>query len=181
MKLLYLSVFGHTRPRRVIGAATPCAVRCAASRQQHSGRQQHNRQAAGSNTAAGIPGPNFGPGNIFGRKETLHWRKKCATPYESLRQTLQKQTARQWLAEYQFHNSRKWRLDLACLRLRIGIEIDGGVWLPGSGHAKPQRIIKNMEKQNALELAGWRVLAYTPQADPAQILREIQAIISDTL
>ena len=184
MKLLHRAVFGHslchTWPSRAIGASAPCAVRCAA--QPHSSplratgstinqNKQHSWQAT---TQQHRPHPLQGQQAGLGKERAyteranrpivlLEWRRKTATPWEALRLELQTRTERQWLAEYHFDAVRKWRIDLACPRLKIGIEIDGGVWLPHSGHAKPQRILKNMEKRNALAASGWRVLVYTPQ------------------
>ena len=147
-------------------------------RPQHSGQattQQHRQQTG------------FGKERAFGERSNrpifLYWDKKNYTQWEALRLELQTRTERQWLAEYRFDAVRKWRLDLACPRPKIGIEIDGGVWLPGSGHTKPQRIIKNMEKRNALEMSSWRVLVYTPEQakDSEKIINEIQTLLYDKL
>lgn len=177
MKLLHRAVFGHTRPSRAIGATTPCAVRCAAQPHSSHSKQHSPMRAASPLRATGSTTTQQGSQQAGLGKEraftecanqpivlpVLEWRRKTATPWEALRLQLQSRTERQWLAEYRFDALRKWRLDLACPRLKIGVEIDGGVWLPHSGHAKPQRILTNMEKRNALEMAGWRVLVYTPQ------------------
>lgn len=212
MRLLHRAVFGHslfhtrqvsyTRPSRAIGASAPGAVRCASQphtgpmraapqptggRQpqqtaQRAGSQQHTQQHSQQTVKSG-----FGKERAYikraNRPIVLYWDKKNYTEWEALRLELQSRTKRQWLAEYRFDAVRKWKLDLACPRPKIGIEIDGGVWLPGSGHAKPQRIIKNMEKRNALEMAGWRVLIYTPEQakDSEKIIKEIQTLLYDKL
>ena len=36
-----------------------------------------------------------------------------------------------WEAEYQFHPTRKWRLDFAWPELWLGIEIQGSTWARG--------------------------------------------------
>ena len=73
-----------------------------------------------------------------------------------------------WTAELRFHTLRRWRVDYAVENEpRVAIEIEGGTWRPGgSRHTSPVGYVKEMEKYNALSLAGWRLLRYTP----AQIL-----------
>jgi very-short-patch-repair endonuclease len=65
--------------------------------------------------------------------------------------------------EFRFNAERKWRFDVAFPDHRIAVEIDGGVWRSGGGaHSHPSGILRDMEKINAAQLAGWRVLRYTP-------------------
>ena len=208
MKLLHRAVFGHSlshaRPSRAIGAGAPSAVRCAA--QPHNSHSKQHNSPLRATPLAGAAGSTASHRQATTQPHTqqhrqqaglgkegaftcraprtivlpaLEWRRKTATPWEALRLQLQTRTERQWLAEFRFDLLRKWRLDLACPRPKIGIEIDGGVWLPHSGHAKPQRILKNMEKRNALEMAGWSVLVYTPEQvqKRRKIINEIQKLL----
>jgi very-short-patch-repair endonuclease len=64
--------------------------------------------------------------------------------------------------EYRFHMERKYRLDLAFVPQKVGVEIEGGLWAAGA-HSRPIGILRDMEKANLLVLSGWRVLRYTPQ------------------
>lgn len=64
--------------------------------------------------------------------------------------------------EYVFHVERKYRLDLAFPKERVGIEIEGAVWAAGA-HSRPIGILRDMAKGNLLVLSGWRVLRYTPR------------------
>jgi very-short-patch-repair endonuclease len=63
--------------------------------------------------------------------------------------------------EYRFDVKRKYRLDLAFPKQKVGIEINGGIW-HGKAHSSPLMILRDMEKGNLLILSGWRVLRYTP-------------------
>jgi hypothetical protein len=63
--------------------------------------------------------------------------------------------------EYQFHLTRKWRIDVALLDHDIAIEIDGGAWIQGR-HGRGTGIEKDNEKYAALAIAGWRLIRCTP-------------------
>jgi hypothetical protein len=63
--------------------------------------------------------------------------------------------------EYQFHQTRKWRIDVALLDHDIAIEIDGGAWIQGR-HGRGAGIEKDNEKYAALAIAGWRLIRCTP-------------------
>lgn len=64
--------------------------------------------------------------------------------------------------EYRFDTTRRWRLDCAWPALKLGVEIDGGAF-SGGRHTRGAGFIKDMAKHNALVLAGWRLLRFTPQ------------------
>ena len=92
------------------------------------------------------------------------------------------------LPEVRFHPERKWRIDVAVaagpVRLKlttqedmarqlregewqpgsnaIAVEIHGGAWSRGR-HVRGNGFIADMEKENALVEAGWKVLKFTPQ------------------
>jgi len=81
---------------------------------------------------------------------------------EVRRQSLERQTGLQWVAEHQFCDGRRWRFDYACLEIATAIEIDGGVWTRGR-HSRGAGQVADMEKINTAQLFGWIVLRYTPQ------------------
>lgn len=64
-----------------------------------------------------------------------------------------------WIYEYKFDSLRKFKFDYANLRLKIAIEIEGGVYT-GTGHAKTGRYLKDMEKYNMASIKGWIILRY---------------------
>jgi hypothetical protein len=64
-----------------------------------------------------------------------------------------------WIYEYKFDMVRKFKFDYANLRLKIAIEMEGGIYT-GTGHAKTGRYLSDMEKYNMAALKGWIVLRY---------------------
>ena len=85
-----------------------------------------------------------------------------ARQYELFRRTLKNFTGCQVIAEHKFHDTRKWRIDFAIIDLKIGIEIEGGVW-SGGRHTRGNGFIEDMEKYNAAVTIGWVILRFTPQ------------------
>ena len=63
--------------------------------------------------------------------------------------------------EYKFHPKRRWRLDFAWVDQKIGVEVEGGIWLPRSGHNTGVGISRDVEKGNALTLLGWKLIRVT--------------------
>ena len=57
---------------------------------------------------------------------------------------------------------RVWRFDFAWPDYGLIVEIDGGVWIRGA-HSHPVDILRNMAKRNDATLAGFQLLAFTPQ------------------
>lgn len=64
-----------------------------------------------------------------------------------------------WIYEYKYDSLRKFKFDYANLRLKIAIEMEGGIYT-GTGHAKTGRYLKDMEKYNHAQIKGWIVLRY---------------------
>ncbi|WP_263079249.1 endonuclease domain-containing protein [Endozoicomonas sp. Mp262] len=62
--------------------------------------------------------------------------------------------------EYRFHSKRLWRADFAYPKLKILIEVQGGVWVNG-GHSRGSGQNKDFEKFNAAQLEGWSVYQFT--------------------
>ena len=85
-----------------------------------------------------------------------------ARQYELFRRTLESFTGCKVASEHKFHDMRKWRLDFAIIDLKIGIEIEGGVWSCGA-HTRGKGFIEDMEKYNAAVTFGWVILRFTPQ------------------
>lgn len=66
--------------------------------------------------------------------------------------------------EFRFHPLRKFRADFAWPDHMILLEVDGGLWQKGgTGHSHPMHIKRDMEKQNAAALLGYRTLRYMPE------------------
>lgn len=64
-----------------------------------------------------------------------------------------------WTVEHRFDSTNRYRFDYANIRLKIAVEIEGGVW-SGGGHTRGKGYIKDMEKYNLAQLKGWVVLRY---------------------
>ena len=62
--------------------------------------------------------------------------------------------------EYRFAPPRRWRADFAVPDRRLLIEVQGGHWVDGR-HNRGDGYAKDLERQNAAQLAGWMVLQYT--------------------
>lgn len=64
-----------------------------------------------------------------------------------------------WIQEFRFDSVRKFKFDYGNLKLKIAVEIEGGIYT-GTGHAKTGRYLKDMEKYNMAILRGWLLLRY---------------------
>lgn len=82
--------------------------------------------------------------------------------------------------EYRFHPVRKWRIDFALVDKNIAIECEGGVYIKGR-HNRASGFIKDVEKYNALTLAGWRLLRFTIKdfKQPLSIINTIKELINE--
>lgn len=59
---------------------------------------------------------------------------------------------------------RQFRLDFAWPTLKVGVEIDGGVFMPGCGaHSMPWGIKRDMAKHNIALALGWQVYRFMPE------------------
>ena len=88
--------------------------------------------------------------------------EKRARDYEMFRRKLAAFVACEIKPEHMFYPGRKWRIDFAIVDLKIGIEIDGGVWTNGR-HTRGKGFVDDMEKYNAAATLGWVILRFTPQ------------------
>jgi very-short-patch-repair endonuclease len=61
------------------------------------------------------------------------------------------------IREHRFHETRKWRFDLAWLKHKLAVEVEGGIWVYGR-HNRAATFLKDMEKYNNACLLGWSVL-----------------------
>ncbi|QDP60278.1 MAG: hypothetical protein Unbinned834contig1000_44 [Prokaryotic dsDNA virus sp.] len=63
--------------------------------------------------------------------------------------------------EYKFHPTRRWRFDLAFIKEKLAVEIEGAVWTYGR-HTRGSGFIKDMEKYNEACYYGWYMARFTP-------------------
>ena len=81
--------------------------------------------------------------------------------------------------EYQFHPSRKWRLDFAHVETLTGLEIDGGEFSGGS-HSRGVGMANDYAKRNSATEMGWAVFQITGamcKKDPLGWARRVKAVI----
>lgn len=76
--------------------------------------------------------------------------------------------------EYKFHNTRKWRADIAIPSLRALIEVEG-IMSAKSRHTSVTGFTNDCEKYNAAQIVGWIVLRYTV-LNKAQFYQDIEAL-----
>ena len=71
--------------------------------------------------------------------------------------------------EYRYDPNRMWRLDVAWVEQKVGLEIEGNVWHK-SRHTTGQGFLQDCDKYNTATANGWRLLrvARPPQADKIQ-------------
>lgn len=73
---------------------------------------------------------------------------------------LRAQGIKGWRTEYPFDagtGGRKWKLDFCWPALKLAVEVDGGV------HRIKERFAGDLDKLNALALAGWMTLRFSPE------------------
>ncbi len=80
-----------------------------------------------------------------------------------------------WTYEYKYDSLRKFKFDYANLRLKIAIEMEGGIYT-GTGHAKIGRYLKDMEKYNMASIKGWIILRYG-HGQEKNILKDVKMAI----
>ena len=57
---------------------------------------------------------------------------------------------------------RRWRFDLAWPAEKLAVEVNGGLFVAGR-HSRGAGQLKDFEKLNAAQLAGWKVLQVSPK------------------
>lgn len=85
--------------------------------------------------------------------------------------------------EYRFLPNRQFKADYAWLEHRLIVERMGGIWAKEGtrakrAHAMPLKILRDYEKANLAQLAGWRYLQYTPeQLDSGQVIETLKILL----
>jgi len=63
--------------------------------------------------------------------------------------------------EHKFHDTRRWKFDIAWPKLKIALEVEGGVFT-GGRHTRGKGFVKDMEKYNSAATLGWVVVRCIP-------------------
>jgi hypothetical protein len=69
---------------------------------------------------------------------------------------------RDFVTEYRFDLTRRWRFDFAWPGIKVAVELEGGVYSRGR-HSRGAGFVADCDKYNAATLAGWNVYRYTAQ------------------
>jgi len=88
--------------------------------------------------------------------------KKGSEGEEMLAMQLHVKKIGDWKREYRFSPPRRWRVDFAWPDKMLAVEIEGGIWT-GGRHTRGAGFENDCLKYNALSLAGWRLLRFTPE------------------
>ncbi|OUV76667.1 MAG: hypothetical protein CBC83_00170 [Flavobacteriales bacterium TMED123] len=81
-----------------------------------------------------------------------------------------------YVREYRFHETRRWRFDFALLDFGIAIEVEGGIFSQGR-HTRGRGYTQDLLKYNAAVTLGWKVLRYTTAQINANVIEDIHKII----
>ena len=66
--------------------------------------------------------------------------------------------------EYSHIPGRKFRIDVCWIQFRVGVEVQGGIFMRGrKGHASIGKMKSDMEKNNLGLINSWRILTVIPQ------------------
>ena len=64
--------------------------------------------------------------------------------------------------EFRFHETRKWRFDIAWPREKVAVEVEGGAWVSGR-HNRAAGMIEDCRKYAEAAVDGWAVLRVMPE------------------
>ena len=83
----------------------------------------------------------------------------------------------EFVQEFKFHASRKWRADFHIKNTKLLIEIEGGIW-SGGRHTRGNGYIGDMKKYNAATMMGFQVLRFsTEQVTSGFAIKQIEGLV----
>jgi len=85
------------------------------------------------------------------------------SPLEAMFALALKEVGCEMVQQYEFHPTRKWKLDFAHPATLVSLEIDGGEFMKkgGGAHNRGVRMAECFEKRNTAILRGWDVFQLT--------------------
>ena len=82
--------------------------------------------------------------------------------------------------EYRFFPERRFRADFAFVKQRLLIEINGGLYMPRSGHRTAKGVLRDMTKANLAALGGWLYLQFSAdQVQDGSALNIIETVLKE--
>lgn len=113
--------------------------------------------------------PNIGRKHLknpHGRTSSRTARPSTSSEWEDLlARELRKATGLAWRREYKFCRHRDWRFDMAWVRGKVAVEIEG------RHHCKVGQHRKDCEKFNTAAMDGWTVLRFPASSVQADCRR----------
>ena len=83
----------------------------------------------------------------------------------------------EFVQEFQFHPTRKWRADFHIKNTKLLIEVEGGIW-SGGRHTRGKGYLGDMEKYNAATMMGFQVLRFsTEQVTSGFAIKQIEGLV----
>lgn len=81
--------------------------------------------------------------------------------------------------EAKFHQTRNWRVDFMWRQQKLAVEIEGGIYNRGR-HVRPAGFKNDILKYNALSIAGYKLLRFTPDMldDPQTVLETVRKALA---
>jgi hypothetical protein len=81
--------------------------------------------------------------------------------------------------EFVFHTERKWKFDYAIPALKIAVEYEGIFKKDKgrTGHTSITGVMRDVEKYNAAQLLGWRIIRVTAK-DYTTVLEQLNAYVA---
>jgi very-short-patch-repair endonuclease len=73
---------------------------------------------------------------------------------------LEEKNIKDWVTEYKFHPTRRFRFDFAWPDHFLALEIEGGIYSRGR-HVRPVGFKNDCEKYNEAAILGWTVIRVT--------------------
>jgi len=82
------------------------------------------------------------------------------------------------VAEYRFHETRRWRFDFAWPALRVALECEGGTW-SGGRHTRGDGFERDAEKYSEAAIQGWLVVRVTgAQVEDGRALETLERALA---
>lgn len=85
-------------------------------------------------------------------------------------------------AQHRFHSKRRWRFDFAWPSQLLAVEIDGGIFqAKATGHRSITGVMRDGEKSNAAQAAGWCVLRFHSRdldERPAEMIEQVVSALA---
>ena len=89
--------------------------------------------------------------------------------------------------EYKFHPEREWRLDYAFRAIKIAVEYEGifqnqamknNEKIKSAVHSSVKGVLRDIEKYNAAQLLGWRIIRITAK-DYKTVLQQLNQLLKN--